>query len=92
MQKKKTRRSNKKYPFLYREYNPRVMFDYIESEEYINGIYDENGTELIRPLTEEEKEWLNSFNANEVCGSFFPENEKNLFNNGHLYNDSLGEV
>lgn len=58
--KRKTRRSKIKHPNLDRKYNIKARRDYIETD-YIDGIYDSNGNEVMRPLTDEEKEWLDQF-------------------------------
>lgn len=50
---------------------------------YVNGIYDENGKEIIRPLNEEEKEFLNKFNN---------EYEHNYFDSEFNLHDALVEV
>lgn len=67
--KKKTKRSKAKYPALKKDLNLRSRRDYIEPE-YINGVYDENGRQVIRALTAEEKEWLNKFYEETVVTSF----------------------
>ena len=30
---------------------------------YVNGIYDSKGNQLIRPMTDEEKDYLNKFQS-----------------------------
>lgn len=49
-----------KYPNLDKSQNTKSRSDYIEPD-YINGVFNDKGKEVIRPLTEVEKEWLNQF-------------------------------
>lgn len=65
--------------------NLKVRRYYIDTE-YINGVKDENGQRVIRPLTEEEKDWLNKFYGEYVCASV-PKGEKNLHNTDELRKD-----
>lgn len=45
--------------------------EFIETQKYINGVRNERGGEyVIRPLNEEEKEWLAKFNATFEHGNF----------------------
>ena len=64
----KKKRSDYKYPNLSREVNLKSRQDYIETD-YINGIYDNNGNELMRPMTAEEKEWLDTFYGETIVTS-----------------------
>jgi uncharacterized protein (UPF0335 family) len=43
--------------------------DYIEPD-YINGVYDEHGKQVIRPLTNDEKAWLNQFYEETMVTNF----------------------
>ena len=61
----------KKYIFLFKSENSRAIKDYLETEDYINGVVNEKGEKVIRSLTEEEKDFMNRFNANFYCGHFF---------------------
>lgn len=56
------RKKKNQFDYLNKDGTARTRQDYIETD-YINGLYDENGNELIRPLTKEEKEWLSQFYA-----------------------------
>lgn len=56
-----SKRSKIKYPALRKEYNIKARQEFMDAEEFIDGVYDEEGNELIRPLTDEEKEWYNQF-------------------------------
>jgi hypothetical protein len=59
--KRLQKRKDAKYPNLERDLNLKGRQDYIETE-YIDGVYDdETGKLVIRPLTNEEKQWLDSF-------------------------------
>ncbi len=53
--------------------------DYIEPE-YINGVYDKNGKEVIRALTDQEKEWLNKYYEETVVTNFYHEPELRKLN------------
>ena len=48
--------------------------DYIETD-YINGIYDADGNELLRPLYASEKEFLNKYYEEVVGANFLYDNE-----------------
>ena len=47
---------------------------------YVNGIYDSNGKELIRPMTQEEKDFLNKFQQEYYYGKL-SEDETDLHYN-----------
>ena len=49
-----------KYPNLDKGKNLKTRADYIEPD-YVNGVKDSKGEYVIRPLTNEEKTWLNQF-------------------------------
>ncbi len=69
--KKQTRRSKTKYPNLKKSMNLKARRDYIETH-YVNGMKSVtgDGSEGIRALTVEEKEWLNTFYGEYVNASF----------------------
>lgn len=69
MAQKKSKRTNAKYPALNKSLNTKFRRHYIEPD-YINGVYDENGAQVIRPLNEEEIEWLNKFYSEVIVTSF----------------------
>lgn len=71
---KKSRRSKAKYPALQKKLNLKMRSDYIESD-YINGVYDEKGNQVIRPLTDEEKQFLNDFYEETVNANFLHDTE-----------------
>jgi len=64
-----SRRSKIKYPALRREYNTKSRHFFIETD-YINGVKNDHGRQVLRPLTEEEKEWLNKFYDETVNANF----------------------
>lgn len=69
VKRKKTRRNNAKYPALEKKYTLSMRQDYLDVE-YVNGVYDKDGNEVIRPLTDEEKVWLNKFYEEELNANF----------------------
>jgi hypothetical protein len=64
-----SRRKRAKHPALKPGLNTKGRLDYIEAD-YINGVRDENGVLVIRPLTEEEKDWLNQFYQETIITNF----------------------
>jgi hypothetical protein len=62
------KRQKKKYPALDPKYNLKTRFDYYDYD-YIGGVYSE-GEEVIRPLSSDEKAWLNKFYEETVNASF----------------------
>ena len=54
-EKKESRRSQTPYPALQPKFNLKSRQDYMDTE-YVNGVYDKEGNQLIRPLDEKEKE------------------------------------
>lgn len=49
--------------------NTRSRRSVIEAD-YVNGVYDKNGKQVIRPLNEEEKEWLERYYEETVVTNF----------------------
>lgn len=70
IKKPKNRREKEKYPALKKKFNTKIRQDFIESEEYINGVCNDKGEMVMRALTEDELEFLNRFNAETVVTSF----------------------
>jgi hypothetical protein len=66
----KTKRQKVKYPALNKGMNLNSRKDYIEPE-YINGVFGEDGKQVIRALTPEEKEWLNKYYEETVVTNFY---------------------
>lgn len=64
------RRNKEKYPALKQQFNLRNRKDYIEGSEYINGVYDEEGRQVIRALNDEEKRFLNNFYEETIITNF----------------------
>lgn len=74
------RRTNSKYPNLDRRLNTKLRRDYLDNTYYVDGVKD--GSEYkMRPLNEEEKEWLNKFNGEYYGAAFDKNDEKNLHQN-----------
>jgi hypothetical protein len=67
--KKRNRREAKKYPALERGVNLCSRRYYIEAD-YIDGVYDKDGRELIPPLPEEAKKFLNQFYEETIVTNF----------------------
>ena len=67
--RKVTRRSKAKYPALQKKYNLKMRRDYIEPD-YINGVRDDDGNVVIRPLNDEEKNFLNNFYEEVINANF----------------------
>jgi len=63
------RRTAAKYPALRRDLNTKTRHYYIEPE-YINGVVNAEGEQVIRPLTDKEKTWLNKFYEEYIVTSF----------------------
>jgi hypothetical protein len=76
--KKRSSRSQEKYPALQRRLNRKIRQDYIEPD-YINGVTGVDGKQAIRALTGEEKSWLNRFYEEYIIASF--ENNDNDLHN-----------
>ena len=72
--KKENRRSKAKYPALQKKFNLKMRQDYIETE-YVNGVYDKDGRMLMRPMNNDEKNFLNSFYEEVIGANFMHDNE-----------------
>lgn len=59
----------RKYDYLNKNGTYRTRKDFIETS-YINGVKNENGEEVIRPLTKEERDFLSQFYAETEHGNF----------------------
>lgn len=77
--KTKSKREKAKYPALDKGLNTSSRKDYIEPE-YINGVYDNEGNELIRPLTDDEKSFLNQYYEEAIVTNFYHEPELRRLN------------
>ena len=67
--KKETRRSRAKNPALQKKFNLKVRQDYIETD-YINGVYDKHGNQVIRALNDDELEFMNKFYEEAIGANF----------------------
>jgi hypothetical protein len=68
-EEKVNKRRKVKYPALDPRFNLKGRKCYIEAD-YINGVYNQNGNMVMRPLTDDEKEWLNKYYEETVVTSF----------------------
>lgn len=50
----------------------------MDNVDCINGVFDENGVKVIREYTEEEKDFLNKFNAEYYNAAFDKDDSQNL--------------
>ena len=74
--RKKKHRSKVLHPNLNYKYTILSRHEFLDCKYYVNGVKNEHGEEVIRPLTEEEKTWLDNFYAGDLNASF---NEKNEY-------------
>lgn len=77
--RKKTKRSEHPYPNLVRDLNLRSRFDFIDAN-YINGrrSVTKSGEMVLRPLTEEETEFLDKFYEEYIIATLDQEDENNV--------------
>lgn len=73
-----TKRKDFKHPYLNKSANTKSRRDVMDNIYYVDGIKNKKGEEVIRPLTEEEKDWLNKFNAEYYGADFDSDYENNL--------------
>ncbi len=67
--RKGNRRSREKYPALQKKFNLKMRQDYIEPD-YVNGTFNAKGEMVMRPLNDEEKDFLNSYYEEVVVTNF----------------------
>ena len=67
--RKKSRRSRDKLASLKSKYTLKSRQEFLDTE-YINGVYDQDGNQVIRPLDQKEKEWLAKFYTEDLNASF----------------------
>ena len=60
MATKKTKRQKTEYPNLKHATNLKSRKEYIETD-YIDGVFNEEGKQVIRAMNDEEKAWLDQF-------------------------------
>lgn len=77
--KKESKRSKTKFPALNKGVNLSSRKDYIEPD-YINGVFGKDGKQVIRPLTDKEKEWLNQYYEETVVTNFYHDKELKTLN------------
>lgn len=73
--KKKSKRSEAKYPALDKTYNLKTRTEQFDFD-YINGHHDEETGITTRPLNPKEKLWLNNFVEEYVNADFNPARER----------------
>lgn len=71
-------RSSKKYPNLDKKMHTKRRQNYVDSIYYVNGVKNRDGEEVIRPLNDSEKEFMDKFIKEYYCASFDPNDENNL--------------
>ena len=64
-----SRREKSKFPALNKGLNTKSRKDFIEVD-YIDGVKNSNGETVIRPMTDEEKKWLNQYYEETVVTNF----------------------
>ena len=64
-----SKRKEAKYPALEKGLNVKSRKDFIEVD-YVNGVKNSNGEQVIRPLNDEEKAFLNQFYEETVVTNF----------------------
>jgi hypothetical protein len=74
-----SKREKSKYPALQKGLNLSSRKDYIEPD-YVKGVYDANGQMLIRPLTEDEMQFLNQYYEESVVTNFYHDPELRKLN------------
>ena len=80
------KRSRIKHPYLHPGMNIRKRKEYMDNIEYVNGVKNNKGEEVIRKMNEEEKEWLNQFNK-EFYGASIP-SKKDIEGHEHSLHDT----
>jgi hypothetical protein len=92
--KRKTKRSKEKFPSLKRNLNSKVRQEYVDYD-YVDGFNDyKTGEQVMRPLTDEEKQFLEDFNNeyyNASVGKQADEGKDNRFVKGYD-KDGINEV
>ena len=89
--KGKTKRSKEKYPSLKRNLNSKVRQEYVDYD-YVDGFKDYKSGELVmRPLTEEEKQFLEDFNNEYYNASVGKQSDAGKNNRFHKTRESVKE-
>jgi ribosomal protein L21 len=70
---KKDKKTPSPLSYLNPKFHKHCRRDCVETD-YINGVYDQKGNQVIRPLTQEEKLWLaNNYYKTEIAQSYTPD-------------------
>ncbi len=64
-----SKNKRRKHSGLKKSHNTKARRHVIEAD-YVDGVYNSKGERVIRPLTEEEKDWLNKFYEETVVTNF----------------------
>ena len=72
--RKKSLRSETKFPGLDKKFSLKLRQDYHEAD-YVDGVRNEHGEMVMRPLKQEEKDFLNKFNEEVVNTNFLHDKE-----------------
>ena len=73
----KTKKHKKKFQHLSKKGSRVHRQEFIEVP-YLTGVYNEEGKKVIRGLTDEEKNWLDSYYKEFVHGTFNTDKESNM--------------
>ena len=65
----KTKKHKKKFQYLNKKGARIQRHEFIETS-YISGVYNQDGSQVIRPLNDSEKDWLNNYYKEFVHGTF----------------------
>ena len=68
-------RSKKKHKNIDKKYTLRLRQEYMDVD-YVNGVKNAKGELVIRPMTDEEKDWLDAFYKEDLHASISKENPK----------------
>jgi len=74
MKKKRIRRSEIENPGLEKKWTLPIRQDYFEVD-YVDGVVNDSGDLVIRPLNQEEKNWLNKFQEEYVNANMLHDKE-----------------
>lgn len=73
--KKTSSRSKKKHKNIDKRYNLALRQEYMDVD-YVNGVKNAKGELVIRPMTDEEKTWLDNFYKEDLNASIDKNNPK----------------
>ena len=89
--KKKSKRSELKYSSFDGAHNLKTRFELFD-QDYINGFYDAETGESIRPLNNKEKDWLNRFNSEFINADFRSKRVSKKIKKEHPKNANLKKL